>query len=64
MTIVVSIMTPYGSDEEFFDTVDEARDYLKSLHPSTYNYSLDSISVYETVRDIDVRQLLAGEVKE
>lgn len=65
MSIVVSISIPYERPlEEYFETVDQARKYIKNLSPSAYNWSLDNVSIYEISREIDVYDLLAERVTE
>lgn len=65
MRIVVSISIPYeGPLEEYFETVEQARQYIQNLSPSAYNWSLDNVSIYEISREIDIYELLAGGVTE
>lgn len=65
MRIVVSISIPYeGPLEEYFKTVEQARQYIQNLSPSGYNWSLDNVNIYEISREIDVYELLAGGVTE
>lgn len=59
MTIVVSISIPYeGPNVEYFDTVEQAKQYIKTLSPSAYDWNLDNVEVYEVSRDFDIYELM------
>jgi hypothetical protein len=51
---------PYeGQVEMQFSTLDEVKSWLEN-HRSAYEHSLDNVSVYPTVHEINVYDLMAG----
>lgn len=56
--ICVEISLPYGEGwKEYVSTLQDAREYIKGLRPSQYDFSLDNVEVYR-MESFDVYELM------